>query len=174
MRFCKVCKALCFDESLPFDRCKHKLSEIKDINEPVRLCVIGGTERAMLTGMLKDADIPYIEENVHPRGVANEIVTGYDVKLSNISLVVPFSSLPKAGELLNTIGTVKNDIDPHMDEIKAEISRLHTAKDNKEDKPMSPALRTTIRVITALLFLALVALAVFGTDALTDLIKGLF
>lgn len=173
MKYCKVCKALCFGETLPFDGCKHKLSETKDINEPIRLCIIGGTERAMLTGMLTDAEIPFVEENVQPQGVANELVTGYDVKLSNISVVVPFSALPKASELLSTIETVKNEIEPHMDEIEAEITRLRTAN-TKEDKPMNPALRTTIKIITALLFLALVALVVFGTDALTGFIKGLF
>lgn len=174
MKYCKVCKALCFGETLPFDGCKHKLSEIRDINEPIRLCIIGGTERAMLTGMLTDAEIPFVEENVQPQGVANELVTGYDVKLSNISVVVPFSALPKASELLSTIETVKNEIEPHMDEIEAEITRLRTAADTKEDKPINPALRTTIKIITALLFLALVALVVFGTDALTGFIKGLF
>lgn len=172
MKYCKVCKRLCFDDTLPFDGCKHKLREIEDINEPVRLCIAGGTERAMLTGMLKDENIPFVEENVQPQGVANEIVTGYDVKLSNISIIVPFSALPKASELLSTIETLNNEIEPHMDEIKAEISRLNAEKE--EANQMNPALRTTIKVITALLFLAIVALAVFGTDAITGWIKGLF
>lgn len=172
MKFCKVCKKLCFGESLPADGCKHKLSTIEDINEPVRLCIAGGTERAMLTGMLKDAQIPYVEENVYPQGVANEIVTGFDVKLSNISVVVPFSALPKASELLSTVETLKNEIEPHMDEIKAEIARLKAEKEKA--MTMSPALRTTVKVLTALAFLALIALAVFGTDALTSWIKGLF
>lgn len=174
MKFCKTCKRLCFGDTLPFDGCKHKLVEITDINEPVRLCVIGGTERALLTGMLKDAGIPYMEENVFPQGVANEIVTGYDVKLSNISLVVPFSALPKASELLSAIETLDNEIEPHMDEIRAEIERLKSPVQEKEDKPMSPALRTTVKLVTALLFLALVAAVVFGTDALTSWIKSLF
>ncbi|MBQ3264368.1 MAG: hypothetical protein IJH07_01190 [Ruminococcus sp.] len=172
MKYCKVCKRLCFGDTLPFDGCKHKLREIEDINEPVRLCIAGGTERAMLTGMLKDAQIPYVEENVQPQGVANEIVTGYDVKLSNISVVVPFSALPKACELLGAIETLQNEYEPHMDEIKAEIRRLNAEK--QEAKQMNPALRTTVKVITALVFLALVALAVFGTDALTSWIKSLF
>ncbi|WP_407385005.1 hypothetical protein [Ruminococcus sp.] len=172
MKYCKVCKKLCFGESLPFDGCKHKLREIEELNEPVRLCIAGGTERALLTGMLKDANIPYVEENVQPQGVSNEIVTGYDVKLSNISVVVPFSALPKASELLSTIETLQNEIDPHLDEINAEIKRLHEQKEAAQK--MNPALRTTIKVITALAFLALVALAVFGTDALTGWIKGLF
>ena len=172
MKYCKVCKRLCFDDNIPFDGCKHKLREIEDINEPVRLCIAGGTERAMLTGMLKDAEIPYVEENIQPQGVANEIVTGYDVKLSNISVVVPFSALPKASELLSAIETLNNEIEPHMDEIKAEIEKLKAEKE--EAKQMKPALRTTIKVITALLFLAAVALVVFGTDAITSWIKGLF
>ena len=172
MKYCKVCKELCFGDALAFDGCKHKLREIEDINEPVRLCIAGGTERAMLTGMLKDANIPYVEENVYPQGVANEIVTGYDVKLSNISIVIPFSALPKASELLSTIETLDNDIEPHMDEINAHIEHLKAQKE--EAKKMNPALRTTIKVITALLFLGLIALAVFGTDALTGWIKGLF
>ena len=172
MKYCKTCKQLCFGDALPFDGCKHKLRDIEDINEPVRLCIAGGTERAMLTGMLKDANIPYLEENVYPQGVANEIVTGYDVKLSNISIVVPFSALPKASELLSTIETLRNDLEPHMDEIKAQIDRLKA--DREEAKSMSPALRTTIKVLTALVFLALIAVAVFGTDALTSWFKGLF
>ena len=174
MKYCKTCKELCFGDALPFDGCKHKLTEIVDINEPVRLCIIGGTERAIMTGMLKDAGIPFLETNLQPQGVANEIVTGYDVKLSNINLLVPFSALPKASELLSSIETVKNDIEPHMDEINAAITQLRTKADEKEDKPMSPALKTTVKVITAILFLGLIALVVFGTDALTGFIKGLF
>lgn len=172
MKYCKVCKRLCFGDTLEFDGCKHKLRNIEDINEPVRLCIAGGTERAMLTGMLKDENIPFMEEPVFPQGVANEIVTGYDVKLSNISIVVPFSSLPKSSELLSTIETLDNDIEPHMDEIEAEISRLKAERE--EAKKMNPALRTTIKVISAILFLVLIALAVFGTDALTGWFKSLF
>ena len=133
MKYCKTCKQLCFGDNLPFDGCKHKLREIEDINEPVRLCIAGGTERAMLTGMLKDANIPYVEENVYPQGVANEIVTGYDVKLSNISIVVPFSALPKASELLGTIETLNNDLEPHMDEIKAQIEHLKAPHHHQGD-----------------------------------------
>lgn len=173
VKYCKFCKQLCFGDSLPFDGCKHKLSDITDINEPVRLCIVGGTERAMLTGLLKDEGIPYQEENVQPQGVANEIVTGYDVKLSNISLIVPFSALPKASALLSSIETVRNDIEPHLPEIEAEIERLKLPK-AEEDKPMSPALRTTIKVLSVLAFLILLSIAVLGTDKLMELIKGLF
>lgn len=174
MKYCKFCKELCYGEALPFDGCKHKLEDITDIKEPVRLCIAGGTERAMITGLLKDSGIPYLEQNVQPQGLANDIVTGYDVKLSNISVLVPFSALPKASELLSSVETLTNDIEPHLDEIKSHITYLKNKAAAKEDKPMNPALKTTIKVVTALAFLALIALAVFGTDAVTGFIKGLF
>ena len=173
MKYCKDCKVLCLEDELPFDGCKHKLAEITDVNEPVRLCIIGGTERAMLTGMLKDAEIPFIEQNTFPMGLANEMVTGYDVKLSNINLLVPFSALPKASGLLSSIETVENKIEPHMEEIEAEITRLLEKGDDGEKK-MSPALRTTIKVITALAFLILIGIAVLGTDRITEWLKSLF
>ena len=56
------------------------------------------------------------------------------------------------------------------------------AEQNNSDEPtldekfekMSGVKRTTVRVLSAVAFLALVALAVYGTDAITGFIKGLF
>ena len=173
MRFCKSCKAVYTSSAEVCAECGKRLYEITDINEPVRLCVIGGTERALLRGLLDDAGIPYNEVNYHQQGVANEVVTGYDVKLNNISVFVPFQALPKASELLSTMETVENKIEPMLPEITAYIE--HLRNDSPEEKStMSPALRTTVKVVSALLFLALVALVVLGTDKITELIKGLF
>lgn len=174
MKYCKICKTIFKDKDASCPNCRKKLAEITDINEPVRLCVVGGTERALLCGLLEDAQIPFIESNTYPQGLANEIVTGYDVKLSNISLLVPFLAIPKASELLSSIETVKNPVEPMMDEIKAHIEHLKSGVDQQEEKSMSPALRTTIKVISAIVFLILVAVVVLGTDTIMDWIKGLF
>ena len=173
MKFCKSCKGVfhASDEFCP--ACRKKLRDITDLNEPVRLCVIGGTERTMLCGLLGDAEIPFIEQNDMPQGVANEIVTGYDVKLNNIAVLVPFQALPKAIELLGTIETVENKLEPMLDEITAHIAALKESSGEKENA-MSPAVRTTVKVISAIAFLILVALVVLGTDKITELIKGLF
>ena len=175
MRFCKSCKSIYTESGPNGDRCTccgKKLAQITDINEPVRLCVYGGTERAMLSGMLTDADIPFVEVNDVPQGVANELVTGYDVKLNNIVVTVPFQALPKANELLNGIETIDNKIEPMMDDIQAYIERLKAGEIEK--KEMSPAMRTTVKVVSAILFLLLIAAVVLGTDKITELIKGLF
>lgn len=173
MKYCKICKTLFKDTDERCPECGKKLAVITDINEPVRLCVIGGTERAMMCGLLDDAEIPYMENNTYPQGLSNEIVTGYDVKLSNISLTVPFSALPKASDLLNSIETVKNPIEPMLPEINAHIERIKSGL-VEEDSSMSPALRTTIKVISAIVFLIIVAIVVLGTDKIMEIIKGLF
>lgn len=173
MKYCKICKALFKDDAAFCPECRKKLFTVTDINEPVRLCVIGGTERAMLCGLLNDAQIPFAESNTYPQGLANEIVTGYDVKLSNISLLVPFSALPEASGLLNSIETVKNPVEPMMDEITAHIEALK-AGTVEEEKTMSPAMRTTVKVLSAVAFLVIVALVVLGTDKITEFFKHLF
>ena len=173
MKYCKICKAVYHEKDAQCPECGKKLAQITDLNEPVRLCVIGGTERAMLTGLLDDAGIPHMESNTYPQGLANEIVTGYDVKLSNIAMLVPFSALPQASGLLSSIETVKNPVEPMMDEITAYIERLRSGS-VEEEKTMSPALRTTIKVLSALAFLILVAFVVLGTDKIMEFIKGLF
>lgn len=173
MKFCKTCKALFLDTDELCPTCKKKLKSITDINEPVRLAVVGGTERALLTGMLKDAGIPYLEENVSPRGVNNDIITGYDVKLSNIAVLVPYSAIPKASELLSSIETLENHVEAFLPAIENDIEKK---KENslKEEKPLNPALRTTIKVVTAILFFILVAVVVFGTDKIMEFIMGFF
>lgn len=175
MKFCSACKKLFSDTESICPNCKKKLKVLTDINEPVRLSVVGGTERALLIGMLNDNDIPFVEQNIQPQGVANELVTGYDVKLSNIAVIVPFSALPKAIELCSSIESVKLEPLPLIDEITKCVEDYKKENgDNKDEKPMSPALRTTIKVITAIIFLALISLVVFGTDYIMELIKNLF
>ena len=173
MKFCKSCKKVFSGCETMCRDCGKKLSDITDINEPVRLCVIGGTERAMLMGLLDDAGIPHIERNAQPHSVANEIVTGYDVRLNNIAVSVPFQALPEASSLLGTIASADNYIEPMTEEIRAHISRLKSGAGDSSS-PMSPALRTTVKVLSAIVFLILVALVVLGTDKITELIKSLF
>ena len=172
MKYCKSCLTVYSSGEIYCPVCSKKLRDIVDLNEPVKLCVIGGTERALLNGMLDDAGIPHMENNRIPQGVANELVTGYDVKLNNIIVTVPFQALPKASELLSTLETVENPIEPLLPEIEAHIVRMK-AKREEDKQPMNPALRTTVKVITAILFLILVAVVVLGTDKIMELIKGL-
>ena len=172
MEYCSSCKKIYKDGTHRCGECRKKLKKITDINEPVALGVVGGTQRALLIGLLNDNDIPFVEQHVTPQGVSNDLVTGYDVKLSNIIILVPYSALPKAYELSKSI-EIRND---YIGELLPEIGKdIDFVKNGgKKEEEMSPGKRTAIKIITAIIFLILIALVVFGTDYVTGLIKGLF
>lgn len=174
MKFCPLCKKMHTGDDVRCAKCNKAYSQIKDINEPVMLCVVGGLERNIITGALRDAQIPFVEQTYGAQGVANEVVTGYDAKLLNISVIVPYSSLPKAYEIACSVGVCDESMKEFVNVAEADIDEYKKQYEEKDDKKMSVLKRTTIKVITALLFLALVAVAVWGTDYITDFIKNLF
>ncbi|MBE6824782.1 MAG: hypothetical protein E7513_05495 [Ruminococcaceae bacterium] len=173
MKFCKECKKLYGGADIICTDCNKKYKEISDINEPVLLCVIGGLERNMVCGALKDAKIPFVETQYGPQGVSNEIVTGYDAKLLNIGILVPYSAIAKACDVIAAVG-----IDPRLDEeilqqVKDDIEAYKEKLKEDEDSQMSSSKRTTVKVISAIVFIILVALVVLGTDYVLELIKNL-
>lgn len=174
MRFCSCCKRMYRDQKQKCDDCNKNLRDVTDINEPVRLCIVGGTQRAMLCGALNDAQIPYVEQAVMPMGVSNDIVTGYDVKLSNISLLVPYSAMPKAYDIACEIGVCDDTMATLVDIIRQDVEQYRAKNGAADEKPMSPAKRTAIKAVTAILFIIAVCAVVFGTDYIMELIKNLF
>lgn len=174
MKFCSDCKKPYQDNNEVCPVCEKKLKDIVDINEPVQLCITGGVERSMLCGALTDAQIPFVETVYGKQGVSNDLVTGYDVKLSNISVTVPYSALPKAYDVMLSVGIENDSIISIVSEAKQDIEKykLNMAQDNQES--MSKAKRTTIKVLTAIGFLILVAVVVLGTDYVMELIKNIF
>lgn len=174
MKFCSECKRAHMDDVNICPVCDRKLKSIQDINEPVLLCVTGGVERSIVCGALTDAQIPYIETVYGKQGVSNDLVTGYDVKLSNIAITVPYSALPKAYDVLLSVGIENDDIKPIAQKAQADIEEYKSKlKETNKDKPMSNAKKTTVKVLSAIGFLVLVAAVVFGTDYVIELIKNL-
>lgn len=174
MKFCPICKKMHIGEDTICVECNKQYKDIVDINEPVMLCVVGGIERNAIIGALKDAGIPFSEQTYGAPGVANEVVTGYDAKLLNISIIVPYSAIPKAYEIAQSVGVVDESMEAYVKCANADIEKYKAENLENQDTKMSSAKRTTIKVITALLFLALIALVVWGTDYITDFIKNLF
>lgn len=172
MKFCKDCKSIYDGADTVCKSCDKKYKNIVDINEPVRLCVVGGVERNMICGALKDADIPFVEQQYGKPGVANEVVTGYDAKLLNMSILVPYSALPKAYEIAVSLGFCDESLEGLVEKVKADVEEYK--KQYEDDSTMSRAKRTTVKVLSAIAFIILVALVVFGTDYVMELIKKLF
>ena len=174
MKFCKECKKLHDGTDAMCPECKKKYIEISDINEPVRLCVTGGVERSAICGALRDAEIPFVEQQYGKMGVANEIVTGYDAKLLNVAILVPYSAIPKAYEIARSLELCDDSFESIVKKALSDIEDYKKNGAQKKDTQMSNAKRTTVKVLSAIAFFILVALVVFGTDYVIELFKNLF
>lgn len=174
MKFCNECKKLHDGADTMCPVCKKKYIEVSDINEPVQLCVVGGVERSAICGALRDAEIPFVEQQYGKMGVANEIVTGYDAKLLNVAILVPYSAIPKAYEIAMSLELCDESFESIAKKALADIEKYKESKASNADSQMSNAKRTTIKVLSAIAFFILVALVVFGTDYVIELIKNLF
>ncbi len=173
MKFCSSCKRLCSGADPVCTDCNKSYKEIEDINEPVLLCVVGGVDRSVACGALNDKGIPFVEKQYGKLGVSNEIVTGYDAKLLNIAIEVPYSAVPKAYETLKSVGVECKVDDDILEQIKADIEEYKLNMTN-DDSPMSDKKRTLVRALSAIAFIVVVALVIWGTDYILELIKNLF
>ncbi len=174
MKYCGECKKLYLGDDTVCIDCNKKYKEIIDINEPVMLCVVGSVERSLVCGALKDAEIPFVEKQYGKAGVANEVVTGYDAKLLNIAVLVPYSAIPKAYELITNVGVDARFDEAVLEKAKSDVEQYKLSLNDNKEANMSSKKRTTVKVLSAIAFLILVAVVVLGIDYVMELIKKLF
>lgn len=166
--YCNSCHRLFEDEqTCPF--CKNKpLTKNIDINKPVTVVSAYGIERDRITAALEDSGIPYATR-AERREVTANAVTGLDTAKYRIE--VPYSYYKKAMEVLIGINAV-NPEQYSEDDVDQSADGESAADDEFEDMP--PSKRTAVRIISALLFILVAALVIFGTDFIAGIIKGLF
>ena len=121
-----------------------------------------GFERERIQTALTDNGIPndsvIIEEDIMPASVK-----GYSSSWRDI--LVPYSAYDKAYDICVGIGAVK---------LEGEEKIIDEEPPAEEFEDMPPAKRTTVKILSAILFIIVAALIIFGTDAITGFIKGLF
>ena len=165
MKYCPKCKRLYNDgdEVCTCPACKGKaLNAVEDETEPVYLCSGDVMERDRVQAALEDNGVPSVFKR-HTVTASSQVVTGYD--FDGFDVLVPYELYEKAYDIAVGIGAIKLEGEQVLDD--------EAAEDAEPDK-MSRAKRTTVRVITAILFILLVAVAIYGTDFITGLIKNLF
>lgn len=173
MKYCSKCKRLHNDEETVCKSCKAQLKTITDENTPVYLLTASGFELQRVKAALEDSTVPCdasIRKCVENRYNANA-ATGYDN--SSYVVYVPYSAYEKAFDTCVGIGAIKLEGEEVLDDDTEYSENKGDTLDDKFEK-MTGAKRTTFRVISAVIFLLLIALAVFGTDAIMNLIKGFF
>ena len=164
MKYCKKCKRVYQDEMEYCTSCRSRkpLLPLTDSSTPVYLTSADGFERERIQTALTDNGIPndsvIVEEDIMPASVK-----GYSSSWRDI--LVPYSAYDKAYDICVGIGAVK---------LEGEEKIIDEDPPAEEFEDMPPAKRTTVKILSAILFIIVAALIIFGTDAITGFIKGLF
>lgn len=160
--YCKRCHKL-YEDRRACPDCNGVLTKNITAQDTVSLVSAFGIEKDRIAAALTDADIPYALRPVK-KEISARAVTGIDNARYNIE--VPFSYYDNAMETLIGI----NAIEP-----EEYIDDGDTAeKPNEEFEEMAPGKRMLVRVVSAILFIVLVALVIFGTDYVMGFFKNLF
>lgn len=199
MKYCSHCCTL-FERGVVCPDCKRELKkEIKE-TDPVTVIRADGFERERIVAALRDNGVPCIEQ-FDKRERSADAITG---KLAaKVKIEVPYAALKQARDILVGIGAVrlegetvlKNEsMSSRTSENNEKVFEYsHTPKQGvqqkekgkkkrktNEPKPepqweeMSRLKRNVVRLVSAILFIIVVALVIFGTDFITGMIKESF
>ena len=164
MKYCSKCKRLHNDEETVCKNCKAQLKTITDENTPVYLLTASGFELQRVKAALEDSTVPCDATSI-------KAYTGYDDLTYDV--YVPYSAYEKAFDTCVGIGAIKLEGEEILDEDVEYTENDGETLDEQFEK-MTGAKRTTVRIVSALLLLLIVAGVVFGTDAIMNFIKEFF
>ncbi len=175
MKYCTKCYTL-FQRGVMCDTCSSLLQKEVKENDPVFLITANGFERDRIVATLSDSNIPCIEK---PLKKEHTMAGLSGVTDANVKILVPFGAFEKSQEILIGMGAIKADakiVDENADDNSFEIMHedKKTEKEVEQFEEMSDKKRLTVRIISAILFIALAALAIFGVDYIALLIQNLF
>lgn len=169
MKYCKKCKHIHEDK---FDVCTEcrkpqPLYPIEDENTPVFLLTASGFEAQRVQSALESSGIPS-ELAAHKNAISADAVTGSDI--TDKDILVPYAAYEQAYDIAVGIGAIK----PEGEEIKVDMQDVEDAAEADEQVEMSPAKRTTVKIVSAILLIILFCLVIWGTDFLTGFLTGFF
>lgn len=122
-----------------------------------------GFELERIRTALSDNGIPN-DSKPQKRNFSAKAVTGTDISIQDI--YVAESDYEKAYDLCVGIGAIKLEGEETILEEEAAVA--------EEFEDMPSGKRTAVRIVSAILFILLAAMVIFGVDAITGWIKSLF
>lgn len=168
MKYCNSCRKLHNDNEQTCNECKKPLNTIEDNNTPVFLISAEGFEKDRIIAALADAGIPSDIKRQKKDNSANA-VTGID--MSDLNILVPFQAYEKAYDICVGIGAIKEEGEKIIEDGEYETSNEQGL--DKQFEQINGGSKAG-RIVLAVMLLILIALAVFGTDAITGFIGNLF
>lgn len=174
MLYCPKCRkiygtgnAVCLD-------CRKNLKEITDKNTPVAVCHASGVNKDRVRAALEGQGIP-TSTVAAPKSFSCEPLTGGDTT-TDVIVTVPYQAYTRAYDICVGIGAVDPEDEADSSELAEDIAQKQDRldRDAEELEEMSPAKRTTVRIVSAILLIVIFAGVIWGTDYITELLKNLF
>lgn len=168
MKYCPKCKRMYNDEDL---NCTHKgckgkeLKTIEDESTSVYLCSGDVLERDRVQAALEDSGIPSVYVR-HSNTANSQVITGQD--FDDFDILVPFELYMKAFDVAVGIGAIRLEGEEIIEDDNAEPTETEPIEQ------MSRAKRTTVKVISAILFLLVLAIVIYGVDFIMKIITDMF
>lgn len=165
MKYCPKCKKLYNDEATncSCEDCKNKvLREVTDPATSVYLCSGDVIERDRVQAALSDSGIPSNFQR-HMVTANSQLITGMD--FDGFDILVPYELYEKAYDVAVGIGAIKLEGE--------EIIEDETEIEPFPMEEMSPAKRTWVRIISAILLIIIFAGVIYGVDFIMEVIKNL-
>lgn len=168
MKYCPKCKRMYNDEetNCARDDCKHKaLKPIEEETTSVYLCSGDVIERDRVQAALMDNGVPSVYAR-HGVTANSQVVTGQD--FDGFDILVPYELYEKAYDIAVGIGAIKLEGEQIIEDDNIEEIEPHPLEE------MSRSKRTTVRVVSAILLIVVVALVIYGVDYIMKFITELF
>lgn len=169
MKICDKCRRIYNDEELMCSECKRPLEIIEDENTPVYMLSAQGFELSRVRTALEDNGVP-CDTAAKKKNISAEAVTGYDS--SEYDLLVPYSAYEKAHDICVGIGAIDEGEAEILNDDGQPAEEVKSATEEFEE--MSGVKRTTIRIISAVLLIAVFCVVIWGTDYIMEIFKHLF
>lgn len=170
MKYCKKCRRIHNDNVQSCLNCQKELAEITESNTPVYLLSASGFELERVRTALNDSGIPgdvALQKE-------NSTDAGMGCDFSEYDLLVPFQAYEKAYDVCVGIGAIKTGNEEVLDEAVSTPANSDVKPADEQFEEMSGTKRTAVKIVSAILFIILVAAVIYGTDFITGFIKGLF
>ena len=173
MKYCKKCSLLIKDDLNSCTSCGKALESSISDKSPVVVVTASGFEKERICTVLTDNDIPYSVRVAPKKGIPTEMnaVTGNSKTAHQI--VVPYEFYNKAMEQLVGINAVQFS-DEELQSLTEALEREESSNKASNINDYFSVKNRIIRIASACAFFALVALVVFGVDAVIAIIKAYF
>lgn len=174
MKYCKKCNLLVKNNIDKCTECGNLLDNSQPLDKsPVVVVTASGFEKERICTILEEKNIPYSVRVVTKKGIPtqSDAVTGNSKTAHHI--IVPYEFYNKAMEQLVGINAV-NLTDDELQSLTEALEREESSGKKPSADDYFSVKNRVIRIVSAIAFFALVALVIFGVDAVMAIIKAFF